>query len=214
MRCRWREKGMRCTSLTRGSRMLKQPWWPLAPSMMRPWPLLLSATLGSCRFRMPARMQYCYSGRSTTFQWPMTVRKHSPRHVASCAAEACCLPLRSRGLRLRSTVSARERSLIPRIVEGDLRDGVHRNPDPEGRPEWFTLAFFHRPEELRQELQTAGLTDVQILAVEGPGSFRDLGTSLEDPMRRDAVLRAIQRVETEPTLMGASAHLMAVGRAP
>ncbi|MGD1059606.1 MAG: methyltransferase domain-containing protein [Solirubrobacteraceae bacterium] len=100
------------------------------------------------------------------------------------------------------------------IVEGDLRDGVHRNPDPEGRPEWFTLAYFHQPAELGQELQMAGFTAVQILAVEGPGSFRDLGTSLEDPKRRDAVLRAIQRVETEPTLMGASAHLMAVGRAP
>jgi SAM-dependent methyltransferase len=98
------------------------------------------------------------------------------------------------------------------IVEGDLRDGVHRNPDPDGRPEWFTLAFFHRPEELHRELCTAGFTDVHILAVEGPGSFRELGASLDDPMCSDAVLRAIRRVETEPALMGASAHLMAIGR--
>jgi hypothetical protein len=100
------------------------------------------------------------------------------------------------------------------IVEGDLSDGVHRNPDPEGRPEWFTLAYFHRPEELHRELCTAGFTDVQILAVEGPGSLQDLGASLEDPMYSDAVLRAIQRVEAEPALIGASAHLMAVGGAP
>jgi SAM-dependent methyltransferase len=100
------------------------------------------------------------------------------------------------------------------IVEGDVRDGVHRNPDPAGRPEWFTLAFFHRPEELHREVCSAGFTDVQILAVEGPGSFRDLGALLEEPTCRDAVLRAIRRVETEPALMGASAHLMAVGRAP
>jgi SAM-dependent methyltransferase len=100
------------------------------------------------------------------------------------------------------------------IVEGDLRDGVHRNPDPEGRPEWFTLAYFHRPEELRQELSAAGLADLQVLAVEGPGSFRDLGASLEDPTCRDALLRAIRRVEDEPTLMGASAHLMGIGRIP
>jgi ubiquinone/menaquinone biosynthesis C-methylase UbiE len=98
------------------------------------------------------------------------------------------------------------------IVEGDLGDGVHRNPDPEGRPEWFTLSYFHRPEELRQELQTAGFIDVQILAVEGPGNFRDLNGSLEDAVCRDAVLRAIRRVEAEPTLLGASAHLMAIGR--
>jgi SAM-dependent methyltransferase len=98
------------------------------------------------------------------------------------------------------------------IVEGDLRDGVHRNPDPEGRPEWFTLAYFHRPEELHGELCTAGFTDVQILAVERPGSFQDLSASLQDPICRDALLRAIRRVEDEPTLMGASAHLMAIGR--
>jgi hypothetical protein len=33
-------------------------------------------------------------------------------------------------------------------VTAGLRDGVHVNPDPEGRPEWFTLAYVHRPEEL------------------------------------------------------------------
>jgi hypothetical protein len=98
------------------------------------------------------------------------------------------------------------------IVEGDLRDGVHRNPDPEGRPEWFTLSYFHRPDELREELCAAGLVDVQILAIEGPGSFRSLDASLDDSTSRDAVLRAIRRVETEPALLGASAHLMAFGR--
>jgi SAM-dependent methyltransferase len=98
------------------------------------------------------------------------------------------------------------------IVEGDLRDGVHRNPDPERRPEWFTLAYFHRPEDLRQEVQVAGFDDVRILAVEGPGSFWDAGPQLDDPSRREALLRAIRRVETEPALLGASAHLMAVAR--
>jgi SAM-dependent methyltransferase len=98
------------------------------------------------------------------------------------------------------------------IVEGDLRDGVHRNPDPEGRPEWFTLSYFHRPDELREELCAAGLVDVQILAIEGPGSFWSLDASLDDSTSRDAVLRAIRRVETEPALLGASAHLMAFGR--
>jgi SAM-dependent methyltransferase len=100
------------------------------------------------------------------------------------------------------------------IVEGDLRDGVHRNPDPEGRPEWFTLAYFHRPEELREELCTAGLLDVKVLAIEGPGSFQNLGALLDDPTSCDAVLRAIRRVEDEPALLAASAHFMAVGRVP
>jgi hypothetical protein len=37
---------------------------------------------------------------------------------------------------------------------------------------------------------------------------------LDDPDRRDALLRAIRRVEAEPALLGASPHLLAVGRAP
>lgn len=27
------------------------------------------------------------------------------------------------------------------IVEQELRDGVHRNPEPTEHPEWFTLAY-------------------------------------------------------------------------
>lgn len=38
----------------------------------------------------------------------------------------------------------------------DLQDGIHRNPDPAGRPEWSTLAYPHRPEELREEVAAAG----------------------------------------------------------
>jgi hypothetical protein len=91
------------------------------------------------------------------------------------------------------------------IVEGDLRDGVHRNLDPHGRPEWFTLSYFHRPEELHDELRSAGLMDIQVLAIEGPGSFQNLAALLDEETSRTAVLRAIRRVETEPTLLGASA---------
>jgi SAM-dependent methyltransferase len=99
------------------------------------------------------------------------------------------------------------------MVEGDLRDGVHRNPDPAGRPEWFTLAYFHRPEELRAEVEAAGFTDVRLIAIEGPGAWLPgAAEMLDDPVRRDTLLRAIRRVESEPALLGASAHVMAVGR--
>jgi hypothetical protein len=29
------------------------------------------------------------------------------------------------------------------VVKGDLRDGVHRNPDVDGRPEWFIGRLAH-----------------------------------------------------------------------
>ncbi len=31
------------------------------------------------------------------------------------------------------------------IVDQDVTDGQHRNPDPVGRPEFFTTAYFHTP---------------------------------------------------------------------
>jgi ubiquinone/menaquinone biosynthesis C-methylase UbiE len=99
------------------------------------------------------------------------------------------------------------------IVERDVHDGQHRNPDPERRPEWFTTAYLHHPDELRRELQRAGFRVDAVVAVEGPGAFRaDLDGWLMDLERRDVLLRAIRRVETEPTVLGASAHLLAFGR--
>ena len=32
------------------------------------------------------------------------------------------------------------------LAERDLVDGQHRNPDPVRYPQWFTTAYFHRPE--------------------------------------------------------------------
>jgi ubiquinone/menaquinone biosynthesis C-methylase UbiE len=96
------------------------------------------------------------------------------------------------------------------IVEGDLRDGVHRNPDATGRPEWFTLAYFHTPHQLRDEVEGAGFGDVQLVAIEGLGAPAHLNDALDDPARRDTVMRAIRRVESEPSLLGSSPHLMAI----
>lgn len=97
------------------------------------------------------------------------------------------------------------------IVEGELRDGVHRNPDVTGRPEWFTLAYFHTPEGLCDEVRAAGFPDANVFAVEGLGAGVDLDHALDDPAARAALLRAIARVEREPSLLGASPHLLAIG---
>jgi ubiquinone/menaquinone biosynthesis C-methylase UbiE len=97
------------------------------------------------------------------------------------------------------------------IVERDVREGQHRNPT--GRPEWFTTAHFHLPEELAQEVVEAGLQLQNVFAVEGPAwMLPDIGQRLADPARGERVLAAIRRVETEPSLLGASSHLLAIAR--
>jgi ubiquinone/menaquinone biosynthesis C-methylase UbiE len=99
------------------------------------------------------------------------------------------------------------------VVERDLRDGRHTNPGDH--PRWFTTAYFHLPEDLPGELEDAGLEPESTLAIEGPAWLMDsLGEHLGDPERRERLLRAVARVESAPSLLGASAHLLAVGRRP
>jgi ubiquinone/menaquinone biosynthesis C-methylase UbiE len=100
---------------------------------------------------------------------------------------------------------------FPEIVNRDLRDGIHHNPT--GRPEWFTTAYFHRPEQVAPEIDEAGLTFEALIAVEGPGWFSpELDSWLDDEPARVGLLDVLRRLETEPALLGASAHLMAVAR--
>jgi ubiquinone/menaquinone biosynthesis C-methylase UbiE len=99
------------------------------------------------------------------------------------------------------------------IASGDLHDGVHRNPT--NRLEWFTTAYFHRPEELRAEVLAAGLDLVTVAALEGPlWLLPDLGRLWADAATRERLLGFVRAVETEPSFLGVSAHLLAVGRRP
>ncbi|MBN9519433.1 class I SAM-dependent methyltransferase [bacterium] len=93
----------------------------------------------------------------------------------------------------------------------DLATGRHDNPT--GDPAYFTTAYFHRPEELAAEFAAAGLAHEATVAVEGPGwLLADLDARLADPTRRAVLLAALAAIEAEPALLGASAHLLAVGR--
>jgi SAM-dependent methyltransferase len=98
------------------------------------------------------------------------------------------------------------------IVEEDLRSGQHRNP--EQREKWFTTAYFHRPDELAIEMAEGGLEPELVAAVEGPA--QTMGTDLEewlaDAHRRETLLRILEKVETEPTILGSTGHIVAVGR--
>ena len=98
------------------------------------------------------------------------------------------------------------------IVARDLRDGQHRNPTAK---EYFTTAFFHRPDELEAEVREAGFELVDLLGVEGPGwLLPDLERRWADPAERRRLLEAARAVEREPTLLGLPPHLLAIGRKP
>jgi SAM-dependent methyltransferase len=90
------------------------------------------------------------------------------------------------------------------IVQQDLADGQHRSPG-----EFFTTAFFHHPDELAAEVEEAGFVLADVLGVEGPGWLLiDRADSYDD------IVRVARAVESEPTVIGTSAHLLAVARKP
>jgi len=97
------------------------------------------------------------------------------------------------------------------ILARDLEEGQHRNPT--GNPTYFTDACFHRPGELSGELAEAGFQFLELVAVEGPAWLaRDFDRLWSDPAQRERILAAVRKVEREPSILGASSHLMAIGR--
>lgn len=97
------------------------------------------------------------------------------------------------------------------IVAADLDSGQHRNPT--NNPFYFTTADFHRPEDLAAEIRKAGFGEVQILAVEGPAWCTGLfGEAWDNPALRKDLMKFLSVIEREPSILGASAHMIAVAR--
>jgi SAM-dependent methyltransferase len=93
-----------------------------------------------------------------------------------------------------------------------LADGQHRNPG--GDPAHFTTSYFHRPEELADEITEAGLELRQVVAASGsvkllPG----LSQLLDVPEGRHHVLSVLRLLEAEPSLIGMSQNFVAIAQA-
>ena len=96
------------------------------------------------------------------------------------------------------------------IVQKDLETGYHRNPTEN--LEFFTDAYLHRPKELGSEVVEAGFQHQATLAVQGPTwLFRSVEGYWANPEQRTTVLDFIRKVEAEPSILGVSAHILAIG---
>ncbi len=97
------------------------------------------------------------------------------------------------------------------IMEQDLQTGQHRNPTD--RLDYFTAAYFHHPDELRSEVEAAEFTVEQMYALDGFASqIPQVSEKLRDQAYRELLMKTLRDLESEPTLLGISAHLMVVGR--
>lgn len=96
-----------------------------------------------------------------------------------------------------------------RIVEHDLETGQHRNET--GRPEYFTTAFFHHPEELKMEMIEGGFPTPRLCAIEGPLWMVPESANAEE---QEGLMVIMRKLENEGTLLGASAHIMGIATRP
>jgi len=95
---------------------------------------------------------------------------------------------------------------FPAVLDAAMNTGVMAPLSPGG----FS-GFCHRPEELRAEAGEAGLREVSLVPVEGPGAYlADLGERWESPAAREAVLDVARRLEDVPEMLGIGGHLLLV----
>jgi ubiquinone/menaquinone biosynthesis C-methylase UbiE len=94
-----------------------------------------------------------------------------------------------------------------------LADGQYRNPG--GNPANFTTSYFHRPEELADEIGDAGLDLRQFAAASGAVKlFPGLSQLLDVPESRHHLLSVLRLLEAEPSLIGMSQNFVAIAQAP
>lgn len=96
------------------------------------------------------------------------------------------------------------------IVQQDLEKGQHRNETDNW--DYFTTAYFHRPDELQVDVASAGFNCQGVFGLEGPGwILSDFAERWADPRKREDLLRVARALEREVSIVGLSAHLLAVG---
>jgi ubiquinone/menaquinone biosynthesis C-methylase UbiE len=97
------------------------------------------------------------------------------------------------------------------ILEQDLEDGRHHNTT--NKSEYFTDAYLQLPDEFENEVKGAGFSIESLSSIEGPAwLLPDLPKWIENAERKNLLMKLMTRIENHRSLLGASAHIMAIAR--
>jgi hypothetical protein len=97
------------------------------------------------------------------------------------------------------------------IIRRDLSNGQHRNPT--NNPQYFTITFFHRLDELRNEMEEAGFTVEKIAAIERPVLWmKSFDADWQDASKQKLLLEFLNAIEEEPAIVATGAHFLGIGR--
>jgi ubiquinone/menaquinone biosynthesis C-methylase UbiE len=98
-----------------------------------------------------------------------------------------------------------------KMVVDDLNTGIHLNET--GNPEYFTTAYFHTPDEIKQEIIESGLQFEKLIAVESFGWIIDnFKEKSLDKTYMEKLNKIISIVETDDDLIAASPHIIAIAQ--
>lgn len=99
---------------------------------------------------------------------------------------------------------------VAALVEDVISCGKNKNPLLGST--FFNTAYFHHPDEFEQELWDAKFKDVSLFSVEGASGLNSsLSAVVADKRALDHLLDYIRQTETDRTIIGISAHMLAVG---
>jgi SAM-dependent methyltransferase len=104
-----------------------------------------------------------------------------------------------------------DRGLSPEETLRVLRGGELRYFDQNV----FTTAYLHHPGEVVGEFADAGLGGAAQYAVQSfPGYIPELERLIDDEAAREHLMEGLRVIESEPSLLGASNHLLTVAQVP
>ena len=100
---------------------------------------------------------------------------------------------------------------IYQMCKDELTTGLH-NP-PENMPGILPQAYFHRPQQLKDEFEEAGLTYLNTYAVEGMVWMdKNYFESRGDDKKKAALMELLKVTENDQALLALSPHMMIAGR--
>jgi ubiquinone/menaquinone biosynthesis C-methylase UbiE len=97
------------------------------------------------------------------------------------------------------------------MCKQELTTGIHT--PPKNMPGVLPSAYFHRPDELKNELEEAGLTYLDTYPVEGMiWMDKNYFESRSDANKKAQMMELMQIVEKDQSLLSLSPHMMIAGR--
>lgn len=92
-----------------------------------------------------------------------------------------------------------------KMLESTVKTGVHTKKSMGLR------FYFHRPDELKNEVETAGFANTDIRGILCPvWIVRNLDKAWKKPKKREALMRVVRLLEKEESLFGLSTHFLSI----